>query len=479
MEKTEQEERREATTTALSKADHLFLVMECTRPQAGGMRCNLSQVTEVIFQRGEERSLIRETCPGGERLFLRVPDRRMSGEHARLLRTDQGFVLQDSQSTNGTVLNGTPTQRAAIRDGALFELGRTLFGYREQLPTPRQLPLDVDAEAPVPVAEGPLLQSTLHPCVAADLQLLQRISRSTMPVLLLGETGTGKEVLTRMIHAESGRQGDLVAVNCGAIPRDLVASSLFGHRRGAFSGATEDAPGYFRAAHRGTLLLDEIGDLPADSQVALLRVLQEREVVPVGSTRAIPVDVRVIAATHAPLPDLVTNGSFRADLLNRLAGHTHRLPPLRERREDIGLLIANMVSELPDGDALRLTPLAGRALMRYAYPGNARELYQVLARAIVLQGDEPVDVAHLPNEMAACAQASFEPPSSAGEHELSAEDRLLLKRLEAELIAHHGNVTKVAEAMGKQRMQIQRWLKRFDLDAAQYRRRKPSDSQEG
>src|SRR5262249_4252107 len=161
-----------------------------------------------------------------------------------------------------------------------------------------------------------------------------------LSILLLGETGTGKEVLARSLHALSQRPGPFIAVNCGAIPENLVEGQLFGHVRGAFSGALKDEPGLVRAAQGGTLLLDEIGDLPASSQAALLRVLQESEVRPVGSTQTVKVDVRIIAATHRPLESLIKGNAFRHDLYARLAGFRFELAPLRKRKVDLGLLIA-------------------------------------------------------------------------------------------------------------------------------------------
>ncbi len=470
---TQQDERRSAPFATVRLADHLFLVAECARPHAGGVRCDVSGVTQIVFGRGDQRLVTREPCrDGGECLTIRVPDRWMSTTHARLVRTTAGFKLEDAASRNGSLLDGEFVSSAVVEDGALIELGRTFFIFRERLRTPRDLPLDVATGVSEP-GELPLSPAgTLLPSLGAEFEVLARIAESDVPILLLGETGTGKEVLSRWIHAASNRRGPMVAVNCGAIPRDLVASSLFGHRRGAFSGATENALGFFRTADKGTLLLDEIGDLPRESQVALLRVLQEHQVVPVGSAEPVSVDVRVIAATHAPLVDLVATGSFRADLLNRLAGHTHRLTALRDRREDIGLLIARIVSEgFPNGAGLQMTGAAGRAFLRCDWPGNVRQMRQVLERAAILSRASAVDLEHLPPEIAACAGdelASFSEPMPRPAL-LSDEDREVLKPLEAALIAHRGNVTKVAEAMGKKRMQIQRWMKRFGLDASRFR----------
>src|SRR5262249_27731601 len=197
--------------------------------------------------------------------------------------------------------------------------------------------------------------------------------RTPLSVLLFGETGTGKEVLAGAIHRTSARTGAFVAANCGALPAALVESQLFGHVRGAFTGAVRDGPGFVRAADRGTLFLDEIGDLAPPAQAALLRVLEEYEVVPVGTTRAVHVDVRVIAATHRPLDQMAERGEFRQDLYARLAGFVQRIPPLRERREDLGLLVGGVLGRNPPRRPhVRLRPGGGPDFFRPPRPPNVR-----------------------------------------------------------------------------------------------------------
>src|SRR5439155_8887584 len=180
--------------------------------------------------------------------------------------------------------------------------------------------------------------ATVLPWLAREFERLQLVADSSVPVLLRGESGTGKEVLAAAIHKLSGRPGAFQAVNCGAIPPNLVESELFGHRRGAFSGAVTDHPGMVRGADRGTLLLDEVGDLTLAAQAALLRVLERHEVLPVGGNKAVRVDLRVVAATNRNLDELVAEGRFRADLLARLSGYVCVLPELRDRQEDFSLL---------------------------------------------------------------------------------------------------------------------------------------------
>ncbi|WP_159396567.1 sigma 54-interacting transcriptional regulator [Sorangium cellulosum] len=302
------------------------------------------------------------------------------------------------------------------------------------------------------------------------------VARSAIPVLLQGETGTGKEVMARAIHALSGRAGELVAVNCGALPRELVEGELFGYRKGAFSGATEDRPGLVRSADRGTLFLDEIGDLPAPAQAALLRVLQEQEVRPVGATRPVHVDLRVIAATHRPLQRLAAAGEFRADLLARLSGYTIALPPLRDRREDLGLLLGALLERAAPERAAHLQIDAGaaRAMLRYRWPANVRELAQCATTAVVLAQRGTIEPGHLPEAVARAAEGEGEgggdQEEGAAEGDLRPEDGARRQELVALLGQHRGNITAVARAMGKARMQIQRWLKRYRIDPEQFRR---------
>jgi DNA-binding NtrC family response regulator len=247
-----------------------------------------------------------------------------------------------------------------------------------------------------------------------------------------------------------------------------MESQLFGHLKGAFSGATRDETGFVRSANYGTLFLDEIGDLPANSQAALLRVLQEGEVTPVGSSKPTKVDVRVVCATHRPLEELMEEGTFRRDLYARLAGFVHSLPPLRERREDIGLIVAAILrgSKVQGGTEVRFRPEAARALLRYDWPLNVRELEQCLATSAVLAEKGLIAVEDLPPTVARWATAK---PEDEGEGP-SSEDEALRRELVQHLEATGGNVSEVARAMGKARQQVQRWLRRFGIDPEKYRR---------
>jgi transcriptional regulator with PAS, ATPase and Fis domain len=438
----------------------LFVVLQCGALHAPASRHALSNIDEVHIGRGDSRSHRRTVERGVRRLELRVDDRRMSRDHASLRAAPSGWELHDHGSSNGSRVDGVPVERRALHDGAVIELGHTFLRFRSALPTPLHGPGDLRSDELMDRA--PALR-TLVPELGMALEQLKRFAQSSLPVMLLGETGTGKEWLARAVHESSGRAGAFVALNCGALPDSLLESTLFGHVKGAFSGALRDEPGYVRASHGGTLFLDEIGDLPPSSQTALLRVLQEREVTAVGSTRAVSVDLRVVSATHAPLLQRVAEGHFREDLFARLSGLTFRAPPLRERIEDLGLIIGQLLPELERHAAgsLTLQPEAARVLLRYSWPRNIRELQQRLAAAAVLSTSRCIELSHL-------SELGVGSVGSAGTADVGSEPDLE-RELREQFAAHRGNVTQVARAMGKARVQVQRWMKRFNIDASKFR----------
>jgi hypothetical protein len=454
--------------TALSSADGtrraplLFVVLEADRPLARGARYSLVGVKTVTLGRGLARDAWRSD--DGHVLDLRVPGKWMSARHASLRAVGEEWIVEDAGSRNGTFINGRRVSSGVLRDGDVLEVGRVFLMVRGAPATDGPIARDEDASVPL----APFGLRTLLPELEEEYVALARVAqRSAVPILFLGPTGSGKEVLAREVHSQSGRAGPFVPVNCGALPPTLVESLLFGHVKGAFSGAERDEPGLLRSADRGTLLLDEVGDLPASSQATLLRVLQEQEVVPVGSTRATKVDVRIISATHKPLHALIETGSFRADLLARLKGYTHRLLPLHERMADFGVLLADVLKQIGRGRAseLTLTPDAARALLSYEWPHNIRELYQTMASMIALGAGHLLEAHHLPHELIPGA-----PPSPEVAADSTASDGLALRdRLVVLLHEHRGNVTAVARAMGKGPTQIHRWTRRLQIDLEAYR----------
>ncbi len=435
----------------------LVLALECQRPRALSARYDLGDVAAVVLGRGSERKADRT----GAELFVRVPDRWMSSKHARLEPSFGRWVLTDTDSKNGTFVNGQPTKRAVLADGDLIEFGHTLFVFCERLPLGDQDPPIIDLERSREPIAG---LATLIPEYGRDLARMRQVAGSAVSILVEGDSGTGKEVLARAAHALSGRSGEFVAVNCGALPDNLIESELFGHKKGAFSGAHADHTGLVRAADKGTLFLDEIGDLPAASQATLLRVLQEREVTPVGGTRPVAVDVRIIAATHRDLDEMIAEGLFRHDLFARLAGFRIAVPALAERRPDLGILIGSLYERHFPADAVGLDLDAARLLFRYPWPLNIRELEQALTTASVLAGATPVLASHLPD-----AVRSGRPPGAARTTPLTPADEALRDSLCAAMRDHRGNISAVARALNKDRKQIQRWVKRFAVDPEKFK----------
>jgi DNA-binding NtrC family response regulator len=436
----------------------VFRLLSCERPLAGSSCHALDGIDRVAIGRAVEPSASRTAGA----LALGVPDKAMSTAHARLVRDGRRWMLEDAGSRNGVLLNGEREDRAQLVDGDLFELGETLWLFRDARgPRSRDLPLDVDDRA-LPEALPGL--RTYAPALREAFEALARVVHVRVPVLIQAESGTGKELCARALHELSRRPGAFVAVNCGALPETLASSELFGHRRGAFSGAIEDRGGLVRAAHDGTLFLDEIADLPLASQALLLRVLQEREVTPIGATQPLPVDLQVIAASHRDLRALVRQELFRHDLYARLAGFSVRIAPLRERREDLGLLVATLLARSPFGAAATLTANAARALATYDWPLNVRELESCLTVASTLAAGGAIRRRHLP-------EALREPAADAPDDTAAHDDDQRRAELVALLREHQGNITQIARATGWNRVQIHRWLKRFDLDPRPFRGR--------
>jgi len=389
----------------------------------------------------------------------------MSGAHALLQRVLGEWIVEDTGSKNGTLLDGRRIDRSPLHDGAVLELGQTLALFRSSLPEDPAGLLDSEA-----LHATPLALRTLSPALNVEYERVTLVARSAVPVLLRGETGTGKEIVARAIHEASARKGAFVAVNCGALPATLVESELFGFRKGAFSGATEDRLGLVRSADGGTLFLDEIGDLPVSAQAALLRVLQEEEVHPIGATKPLHVDLRVLAATHRNLEALAAEEKFRTDLLARLYGYTLRLPALRDRREDFGLLVGTLLRMLVrDATKVSFTADAARALLMHDWPLNVRELEKCLAAAVALATDGRIELQHLPESVRSPQRKQEQGASSPPAH-LSDQDRQHRDELIEHLRQQGGNITAAAKAMGKPRTQVQRWIRRWNIDPLSFRR---------
>jgi len=441
-------------SVGLSQRTVLTLAFRANGPFEPPSRHVLGAIDCVTFGRGS-RAAVRDERDGLRRLVLRVPDPMMSTDHGRLLHVRGRWRLDDPRSKNGAVVAGQPTRHAMLRPGDIFELGHTLFLF-ETADLPSDVPLDA-FPAGVDAAGG---LETLHHGLGREIALLVRVAAAEVPVLLLGETGTGKEIFARAVHALSGRRGPFVAVNCGGLAAGLMEAELFGHRRGAFSGAVSDRPGYLRSADRGTLFLDEVAELSPAAQAALLRALQQREVVPVGDASPTAIDIRLVAATHRDLAEMVGRGAFREDLHARLQGLTVSLPPLRERRCDIGVLIASLLRRLGGGDEVRFVPAAAYALFRNPWPHNVRGLERCLETALALAAGRPIAVEHLRLGVPVPEAAV---PAAAATAMMATPERDRLAEL---MLANRGNVSAVARALETSRSQVRRLLARHGIAVA-------------
>lgn len=382
-----------------------------------------------------------------------IADPKMSRHHATLTLTGLVVELRDEGSSNGTQVNGVRISTQALEPGDIVRMGSTL--------------LELGVAAPQARRAGSSMVGS-SPAFLAALDRADRVAPSDLPVLILGETGTGKDVVACRIHEGSRRPGGLVAVNCAALPGGLVESALFGHKRGAFTGAGSDNPGFFLQAQNGTLFLDELGELPLEHQAKLLRAIDAREVVPVGGTRAVRVDVRVVAATNVDIARETEQGGFRSDLYARLAGTVIRMPPLRARRGDILDLAQHFIGR--DGGEYRFSVQAAERLLLHPWPRNVRELIATMRRLQLELGERSTvtgtDVlAALDSPFVGRSPAAQAVPSRSA----MADGRPARDELAAQLGALRGNVSRIAEHYGKDGKQIYRWLKHHGLDPRDYR----------
>jgi two-component system, NtrC family, response regulator AtoC len=373
------------------------------RKQAAGQR-RLSLV--VYHHDGTESAPLDPGAPvvvgRREPASICVPSGKLSRAHARFSLDASGAVtVTDLGSTNGTWVGGERVERATIAVGDEVILGDAIATV---LVTPRAEPI-VATPAGAPGSEAPVARA---PAMREVLAIAARVAASSVPVILQGETGSGKEVVARHLHEQSPRRkGALVCVNCAAIPGQLVESMLFGHERGAFTGAEARQKGVFEEADGGTVFLDEIAELGPSAQAALLRVLETGRFSRVGSAREIAVDVRIVAATHRDLEALRDAGGFRADLYYRLGVMVITVPPLRDRAADI-VPLARLFMARAGGRVRDIAPEALALLQRYAWPGNVRELRNTIERASVLASGDVIRPEHLPTKMVAAA--SIPPP---------------------------------------------------------------------
>jgi two-component system, NtrC family, response regulator AtoC len=418
---------RESARAAARAKDYPLILLDLMLPPDGTAEAGLTQLGELLAERPATKVVVASGA-GDVRNMLRAVK---AGAYDFLTKPVDPDVL------------ATVVARAAAR----VALERQVEALRSSLS----------------LASGEPLMLGESPAFRQALLLAERVARSELPVLVTGENGTGKELLAKSIHQKSPRAaGPFVAVNCGALPESLLESTLFGHIRGAFTGAVKDRRGLFAEADKGTIFLDEIGDMPPALQVKLLRVLENGEILPVGADKPARVDVRVLSATNKDLAALERDGLFREDLYWRIKGAEVRLPPLRERPEDLPLLAAHFLNRsahlCPDGRPRVLTRRAQEALLSHAWPGNLRELRHEMQRATVLCADkpeiEPEDLSFVPYAKAPPAEPKT----------LQEKVEVLERReIEAALRGSAGNRTHAADALGLSRQGLLKKMERYGI----------------
>jgi transcriptional regulator with GAF, ATPase, and Fis domain len=330
-----------------------------------------------------------------------------------------------------------------------------------------------------------------NPKLLDALEIAEKAAPTDLPVLIDGESGTGKELMAKVIHANGARADKAyISVNCGAIPDNLLESELFGHKKGAFTGASNDRKGKFESAHKGTIFLDEIGELPLPGQVKLLRVLQSHEIQRVGSDETISVDARIVAATNKNLRKLIVEGTFREDLFYRLSVIHLTLPPLRDRKDEIPLLIAYYCDEAAEAlkrRPIKMSPRLRDFLLNYSYPGNIRELRNLIYRISCLAGDT-AELGHLPedirpkstvhgNGVSAGAGVEVSGPGSLSDAKRAASDEAERAFLERGLQEVGGTVAELARRCDMNRSHLQMLLKKHGIHSKDYRKNGSSQSE--
>ncbi len=414
---------------------------------------------------------------------LTINDNRVSGHHCEIRLDPRGYRLRDLESTNGTFVAGLRVGDVYLKPGIEIQVGSSSIRFEPQ---------GQAVEVPLSARDrfGDMVGQSVK--MRTLFARLERLARTDATVLVTGETGVGKELVAESLHEYSQRvKGPFEVLDCSAIPENLIESQLFGHEKGAFTGATQAYAGVFERADNGTVFLDEIGELPLGMQPKLLRVLERRELRRVGGTRTIGVDIRVVAATNRDLAVEVNRGRFREDLYYRLAVARVEVPPLRERPEDIPLLIEHILTQIPGGERAVINEDTVQLMARHDWPGNVRELRNVIERAVYLS-ETPTSTGALRGERGGRASSPADAGGDGGEGEAAAAageggaDNALHMPIDIEipykqakqavineferryitdlLAAHDGNISRAARAAGVDRMSIHKILNRLELE---------------
>jgi DNA-binding NtrC family response regulator len=418
----------------------------------------LQFVLVVQTEKGVERHPIEGTLLVGKH-----PDNDVvlsaagvSRYHLEFRAEPDRVLVRDVGSKNGTYFDGARITEVRIGAGAVLRVGGPggLELTIELLEQPQMAPSAAEHF-------GPLIGASRG--MRSLFAVLERTSPSNATILVVGETGTGKELVAEAVHSASPRANrPFVVVDCGAIPHNLVESELFGHKRGAFTDAHADRSGAFEAAHGGTLFLDEVGELPIDLQPKLLRAVESRSIQRIGETARRDIDVRLIAATNRDLAQEVNQGRFRQDLFFRLAVVTVNLPPLRERGDDVLSLARHIMKQLGHEDAFDLSPAVQEALLSYSWPGNVRELRNALERAIHLGAEHAIPMVGGPkNGQQPIEDAPDLPFKEAKEQIISTFERAYIERL---MSRHANNISAAARDAGIDRNYLYRLLKKHGIE---------------
>jgi DNA-binding NtrC family response regulator len=392
-----------------------------------------------------------------------LPDDSVSRVHAEIRRDGESYRIVDKSSTNGSFIDQARVTDAFLKPGDVLGIGKVQIRF---------LPRDARAELLPSESErfGEVIGKSL--AMRKIFGVLERVASTDVTILLEGETGTGKDLIARGVHQTSNRhEGPFVVVDCGAVAPNLIESELFGHEKGAFTGAHQRRQGAFELADKGTVFLDEIGELPKDLQPKLLRVLETHRLRRVGGTDEVDADIRVIAATHRQLRVQVEAGEFREDLYFRLAVVAATIPPLRERREDIPLLIEHFSRRLPPGMWKPPDPEAMARLVGYDWPGNVRELRNVVERSAYLSPTGVIDLITTGRKPTGTnEQVEFDPTLTFREQKERAVELFEEAYLAWLMQRAEGNISRAAREADMDRKYLHKLLRRYGIDAKQWSR---------
>ncbi len=442
-------------------ATHTLVVENRTTLKVRKCRLTVSAGPDQTKELISDKERIRIGAHSSNDLVL-SEDRTASRHHFEIQYTERGYLLVDLNSTNGTFLDGRRIERAYLSPGSQMRAGSSTLTFS---PIDEEVTVEPDRDGQL----GGMVGQSVK--MRQIFGLIKKIAPMDVSVVIQGETGTGKELVARAIHENSSRKkGPMVVLDCGAIPPNLIESELFGHEKGAFTGAINSRPGAFERANGGTIFLDELGELRLDLQPKLLRVLENREVRRVGGNEVLEVDVRLIAATNRDLVKEIQAGNFREDLYFRLSVIGIQLPPLRQRRDDIPHILRKELSDpeiVSKHGRKHFSPGALSVLQAYPWPGNIRELMNVLSHVLTFTDGDEIDASHLP---ARVQGQQKEQPLPFNEH-LSFKDakEQLLENFEREYITQvlrrcDGNISRAARESGLHRKSIERLVKKYTLD---------------